>query len=43
MVLSSRLGGVKDALLLIANPLKHDWRWSLWNRACSRLRRFSRH
>jgi hypothetical protein len=25
MVLSSRLGGVKDALLLIANPLKPDW------------------
>jgi hypothetical protein len=33
MVLSTRLGGVKDALLLIANPLKPDWRCARYKRS----------
>jgi hypothetical protein len=33
MVLSSRLGGVKDALLLIANPLKPDWCCACYRRS----------
>ena len=33
MVLSSRLGGVKDALLLIANPLKPDGRCACYRRS----------